>query len=98
MVNLHQRLAVVRAGQERQLLSGSLIFDTINLMKRREKMIPKKRGRPATGQGKPVVVRMQPGDLVSLDKYRTKLDGKPTRPEAIRRIVAQFLKARAQLN
>jgi hypothetical protein len=73
-------------------LSGSLFFDTIFSSMRKEKMIPKKRGRPATGQGTPIMVRIQPRNLALLDKYRSKLEGKPTRPEAIRRILAEFLR------
>jgi hypothetical protein len=92
MVILHNRLAVVRAGHQLQLLLGSHIFDTIFLTMRKEKMVSKKRGRPATGQGTPVMVRIHNGDLAKLDKYRTKLEGNLTRPEAIRRIIAEYLK------
>jgi len=37
------------------------------------------------------MVRIQPSDLAVLDKHRVKLSDKPSRPEAIRRIIAEFL-------
>jgi hypothetical protein len=61
-------------------------------MPKQEKMLAKKRGRPATGRGRTIGVRIHNGDLAKLDKYRARLDGKPTRPEVIRRIIADFLK------
>lgn len=54
--------------------------------------LTKKRGRPATGQGHVVGVRMQPELLAQLDEFITTLpDPQPTRPEAIRQIVQAFL-------
>lgn len=44
----------------------------------------KRRGRPATGKGVQVVVRLQPELLSWLDDERAKLDPEPTRPEFIR--------------
>mgnify|MGYP001555010134 CR=1 FL=1 len=52
----------------------------------------KRRGRPATGQGTQVVVRMQPAALAKLDAWAAKQDGEPSRPEAIRRLVEKGLK------
>jgi hypothetical protein len=54
-------------------------------------VIPKKRGPKPTGKGIPIMVRIQPRDLAILDKFRVKLDGKPSRPEVIRRIIAEYL-------
>lgn len=42
----------------------------------------KKRGRPATGRGESVNVRLQPDQLAWLDDWRA--DKSMTRPEAIR--------------
>lgn len=45
-------------------------------------------GRPATGKGTSLNVRLQPGPLSMLDDWISTLpDPKPSRPEAIRRIV-----------
>jgi len=58
-------------------------------------MIPKKRGRPATGQGEPVMVRLQPKTLSKLDAWIRKQADAPTRPEAIRRLLEQAFTERA---
>lgn len=47
--------------------------------------ITKSRGRPATGKGVGVLVRLQPDQLAELDAYREAQPDKPTRPEALRR-------------
>lgn len=47
----------------------------------------KSRGRPATGKGFTVGVRLQPDLLGWLDAKRAKLDPEPTRPEMIRQII-----------
>lgn len=51
----------------------------------------KRRGPPATGIGKPVVVRMNPSALAALDAWRRAQADLPTRPEAIRRLVDKAL-------
>jgi hypothetical protein len=54
----------------------------------RQSVIPqKKRGPPATGKGTPIMVRVQPADLVRLDVWIAQQDEQPSRPEAIRRLV-----------
>jgi hypothetical protein len=47
----------------------------------------RKMGRPATGVGKPITVRLQPDALRVLDKWRKRQPDLPTRPEAIRQII-----------
>ena len=48
----------------------------------------KKRGRPATGRGDLVGVRIQPEQLAALDAWcAAQPDPKPSRPEAIRKIL-----------
>jgi len=47
----------------------------------------KRRGPPPTGKGTQVVVRMQPSPLAALDAWAAKQSDKPTRAEAIRRLV-----------
>lgn len=47
-----------------------------------------KRGRPATGKGTPVLVRVQPDLLADLDAFIAgEPDPKPSRPDAIRRLL-----------
>lgn len=48
----------------------------------------KSRGRPATGIGTPVQVRLQPDLLSDLDAFiDSEPDPKPSRPDAIRRLL-----------
>lgn len=46
-----------------------------------------RRGRPATGKGLTVGVRLQPDLLAWLDAERAKLDPEPSRPEFIRQTI-----------
>lgn len=50
----------------------------------------KKIGRPKTDT-KPVMIRMEPEMISEIDAYRRTLEDVPTRPEAMRRILANFL-------
>ena len=50
----------------------------------------KKMGRPPT-DSEPVMIRMQPAMIAAIDEYRRTLEDLPTRPEAIRRVLADFL-------
>ena len=61
------------------------------MMVRQEKTLTKKRGRPATGLGQLVGVRLQPDDLAALDAYRT-ADEPMTRPQAIRAALSDWLR------
>lgn len=55
-----------------------------------EKTITKnKRGRPATGLGTLIGVRLQPEILDWIDAERAKLDPEPTRPEFIRKLIEE---------
>src|SRR4051812_10690837 len=47
----------------------------------------KKRGQPPTGKEVQIVVRMQPASLRALDAWLANQPDRPTRPEAIRRLV-----------
>ena len=49
--------------------------------------VNKKRGRPATGVGTMVGVRLQPDQLAALDAWIARQAEKPSRPEAIRLIL-----------
>jgi hypothetical protein len=57
------------------------------------RVIKKSRGRPkTTGTGTLIGVRLQTETLNRLDDWRSDLDGEPSRPEAIRRLVERGLK------
>ena len=61
-------------------------------MARQETVLTKKRRGPApTGKGTMVGVRVQPAQLAALDAWIARQPDKPTRPEAVRRILAGAL-------
>jgi hypothetical protein len=47
----------------------------------------KKMGRPATGVGIPITVRLPKQWIADLDAWRQKQDNPPSRPEAIRQLL-----------
>ncbi|MUZ80791.1 hypothetical protein GOZ93_00875 [Agrobacterium vitis] len=53
--------------------------------------IKKSKGRPAIGQGEPVMLRLQPDILDLLDNFRRSEADLPTRQDAIRRILTDYL-------
>ncbi len=57
----------------------------------------KKRGRPATGKGEGVLVRLQPSQLGRLDKWIKKNHPDLTRPEAIRQLLDHGLGGQSEL-
>lgn len=57
-------------------------------MSGKDTLITKKRRGPApTGKGTLIGVRLQPDALAKVDAWRQAQNDKPTRPEAIRRLV-----------
>jgi metal-responsive CopG/Arc/MetJ family transcriptional regulator len=48
-------------------------------------------GRPATGKGTPILVRLQPDQLEALDSWIAEQPEKLTRAEAIRRILRKAI-------
>ena len=57
-----------------------------------DRWVPIRRGRPPTGTGELIGVRLQPDQLGALDKWIARHpDPKPSRPEAIRRMVTEHL-------
>jgi hypothetical protein len=54
----------------------------------------KRRGPAPTGKGLQVVVRLQPAPLGAIDKWVEKQSDRPTRAEAIRRLVELGLKVK----
>jgi hypothetical protein len=57
-----------------------------------KRLAQKRRGRPATGKGQTIGVRVHPDLMGTLDAWIARQpDPKPSRPEAIRRLVAERL-------
>lgn len=54
-------------------------------------MVPKKRGRPATGKGVQVQVRLHDPELSALDEWIAEQPQELTRPEAIRYALRDWL-------
>lgn len=53
----------------------------------------KKRGRPATGRGESINVRLQPDQLAALDAWiATQPAPHPSRPEAIRKLIDKAIR------
>lgn len=67
-------------------------------MAKQETLIPKKRRGPApSGHGIPVMVRFPPDQLAALDAWiAAQPEPKPSRPEAVRRILASSVVGQAQ--
>lgn len=61
-------------------------------MNGQEYVLAKKRGRPATGRGQTIGVRMLPAELDPLDAYIARQpDQKPSRPDVIRLALREWL-------
>ncbi|MGY0573884.1 hypothetical protein ACTGJ9_024700 [Bradyrhizobium sp. RDM12] len=63
-------------------------------MAKKTLLAKKRRGPPPTGKGTQIVVRMQPAPLDALDNWVAHQADRPTRAEAIRRLVELGLKAK----
>lgn len=64
-------------------------------MNGQETVLTKKRGPKPTGKGTLVGVRLQPDQLAALDHWISEQgDPKPTRPEAVRRLLDATIGAR----
>jgi hypothetical protein len=63
-----------------------------------KKVIPKKRGRPATGKAPMVSFRMSADRIDAIEKWAARLPDKPLRSEAIRRLVERGLAASRPTN
>jgi Ribbon-helix-helix protein, copG family len=50
------------------------------------------RGPPASGKGTLIGVRLQPMDLALLDDWAAAQEDKPSRPEAMRRLIQMQLR------
>jgi len=65
-------------------------------MPRQSAISRKKRGPPATGKGTPILVRLQPPLLATLDAWIAIQETSFTRPEAIRRLIELALAAKSK--
>ena len=86
-------MARVRAGAE-ATTSPWLVFMLARFYGKQTVLAKKRRGPAPTGKGVQVVVRLQPAPLSELDKWAAKQSDRPTRAEAIRRLVETGLKAK----
>lgn len=59
----------------------------MSMTAQRQNDTTKKMGRPATGKGTPVMLRLQPDLLAWVDAERAKIEPEPTRPEFIRGLI-----------
>jgi hypothetical protein len=56
-------------------------------------VVPKKRGRPATGRDPVTAIRLSPELRAAIDSWAANQDDNPPRSEAIRRMIEQVLGA-----
>ena len=89
-------MAVVRAGSEVVLALGLLFWYYI-IMSKSIKVLPKKRGRPATGRDPVSAIRLSPELRASIDTWARRQSDLPSRSEAIRRLVELGLEAKSTL-
>ena len=91
---MHLHYGGVRPGPVLQHRFGSLVFQAIkgynlNVKRSRKKVIPKKRGRPATGKDPLVALRL-PAEMISAIDNAAKLEG-ISRSEKIRQLIGSAL-------
>jgi hypothetical protein len=95
---LTSRAALVKDYQDGQPPNAQNVVPLVFMLARfigKQTVLAKKRRGPApTGKGVQVVVRLQPDPLTALDKWAAKQSDRPTRAEAIRRLVEIVLKAK----
>ena len=59
-----------------------------------KKVVPKKRGRPATGRDPVTAIRLSPEMRETVDQWAAHQPDKPSRSESIRRLVELGLKVK----
>jgi len=74
--------------------SCGLLLSYHNINMQQDKKIAKKRGRPATGTGRTVGVRIRPELSAQIEGWRAHQRPIPSEPEAIRRLVELGLKVK----
>jgi hypothetical protein len=85
----------VRAGRETAHFPPACLCGTTDFMGKQTVEPRKQRGPPTTGKGESLNVRLQPTEMAALDAWIAKQREELSRPEAIRRLVAAGLKAKA---
>jgi hypothetical protein len=88
-------VAWVRAGGKLALLTGSLLRSTI-MAKKSIPVVRKKRGRPATGQDPVSAIRLSLPLRTAIENWANQQSDKPSRSEAIRRLVEFALAAKSR--
>jgi hypothetical protein len=73
----------------------NLMLAIITMTEQENGLAKRGRGRPATGRGWTIGVRLHPDALARLDAWIAGLPDKPSRPEAIRRLISEALKTEA---
>ena len=71
-----------------------LLLSYHKIIMQQDKKIAKKGGRPATGKGRTVGVRVQPALSALIEGWRAQQRPIPSEPEAIRRLVELGLKTK----
>lgn len=87
-------LDVGRTGRGRSMygiLHAAPYCDNTVPMRRQTVITKKRKGPLPTGKGTLVGVRLQPKALSAVDSWAASQDDKPSRPEAIRRLLEQAL-------
>jgi Arc/MetJ-type ribon-helix-helix transcriptional regulator/predicted transcriptional regulator len=86
----------VRAGGKFALPIGSHFRYNPNMADKSIKVIPKKRGRPATGKDPLIALRLPPGMIEAVDDWGCQR-GTPSRSEAIRDLIERGLQKKEQV-
>jgi hypothetical protein len=84
---------MVRAESEGSSLALARLLWLHQIMTSSIPATKKSRGRPATGVGKPIQVRLQPALMGALDNYISLQPTDITHAEAIRRILVEYLRS-----
>jgi hypothetical protein len=74
-------------------LAARPFYGSTKIMRKSIAVVPKKRGRPATGRDPVTAIRLSSELRGRLDDWRRVQDGLPSRSEAIRRLVERALVA-----
>ena len=82
---------MVRAGGKFLLSIGLLFWYCLSMSKSREKAIPKKKGRPATGRDPTMSLRMPPAVRAKVESWAKAQNEKLTLSKAIIRLVCRGL-------
>jgi hypothetical protein len=73
--------------------SPTILDYTENMAKSSKSVIPKKRGRPATGRDPLIAFRLPPETIAALTAWAARQLDNPSRSEALRRLIDLGMKA-----